>query len=47
MNSLRLLYGIPDHKLIVANNGVDYKFWNIENVSENDSSEWKKENSRN
>lgn len=47
MNSLRLLYGIPDHKLTVANNGVDYKFWNIENVSENDSSEWKKENSRN
>lgn len=34
MNSLRLLYGIPDRKLHMIYNGVDTSFWNPENVRE-------------
>lgn len=47
MNSLRLLYGIPDYKLKVANNWVDYGFWNLNSVSEKESIKWKKEHSWN
>ncbi len=47
LNSLRLLYGIPDEKLFLIHNGVDYDFWNISNVSEYDMIDWKKENSWN
>lgn len=47
MNSLRLLYKIPDNKLHVVYNWVDYDFWNPDNVKENDIISWKKENSWN
>lgn len=47
MNSLRLLYGIPDNKLAVIYNGVDYDFWNSNKVNDNEMVEWKKEYSWN
>lgn len=47
LNSLRLLYGIPDYKLSVVYNGVDYDFWNIDKVEEQAIVDWKKEYSRN
>lgn len=34
LNSLRLVYGIPDEKLFLAYNGVDYDFWDREKVSQ-------------
>lgn len=33
LNSLRLVYGIPDEKLFLAYNGVDYDFWDPKKVS--------------
>lgn len=33
LNALRLLYGIPDHKLFLAYNGVDYDFRNAKNLT--------------
>jgi glycogen synthase len=33
MNSLRLLYRIPDKKLSVVYNGVDYDFWDPKKIS--------------
>ena len=47
MNSLRLLYGIPDHKLTVVYNGVDYDFRNPTAIDEEEIVQWKKENSWN
>ena len=31
---MRLVYGIPDEKLFLAYNGVDYDFWDKEKVSQ-------------
>ena len=33
MNSVRLVYGIPDKKIIMIHNGVDTNFRNPEEVS--------------
>lgn len=33
LNSLRLVYGMPDEKLFLAYNGVDYDFWDPKKVS--------------
>lgn len=43
MNCLRVLYGISDNKLKVIHNGVDYDFWNKNNVDDNQILNWKKE----
>lgn len=43
MNCLRVLYGVNDNKLKVIHNGVDYEFWNKNNVDENEMLDWKKE----
>jgi len=43
MNSLRTLYGIPDRKLTVIYNGVDYDFWSNQHVDEQQIADWKKE----
>ncbi len=43
MNCLRVMYGIPDHKLKVVHNGVDYSFWNKNLVDENEIIDRKKE----
>ena len=37
LNALRLVYGIPDKKLFLAYNGVDYEFWSREKVSKQES----------
>lgn len=34
LNSVRLVYGIPDEKLHLIYNGVDTDFWDVEKVSE-------------
>jgi glycogen synthase len=47
MNSLRLLYGIPDSKLRVVYNGVDYDFWNPDHVHEQEIIDFKKDNAWN
>lgn len=41
MNSLRLLYGIPDSKLCLIYNGVDYDFRNPNCVETGEISQWK------
>ncbi|MBU1758451.1 glycosyltransferase [Patescibacteria group bacterium] len=33
MNSLRIYYGVPDQKLKMIYNGVDYEFWDPDKVS--------------
>ncbi len=33
-NSLRLMYGISDDKLITVYNGIDYNFWNPSHIDE-------------
>lgn len=47
INSLRLLYWIPDQKLALAYNGVDYNFRNPNHVLEQEILDWKKEYSWN
>lgn len=42
MNSLRLLYGIPDHALHMIYNGIDQDFWNPENINEQEIAHFKK-----
>ena len=37
LNALRLVYGIPDKRLFLAYNGVDYEFWSREKVSKQES----------
>jgi glycosyltransferase involved in cell wall biosynthesis len=47
MNSLRLLYGIPDNKLRVVYNWIDYDFWDSSCVTEQEIWEFKRDNSWN
>jgi len=42
MNSLRVVYGIPDHKLKTIYNGVDTDFWDPKLVGEKEIKLWKK-----
>lgn len=44
MNSLRVMFGIPDHKINMIYNGVDTNFWDVSNVTEEEIVWWKKEN---
>ena len=41
MNSLRLLYGVPDKKIALVYNGVDYDFWNPNLVKQSEINERK------
>lgn len=47
MNSLRMVYGIPDKKLTMIYNGVDTNFRNPEEVSSLDIESWKDNYGRN
>lgn len=40
MNSIRLLYGIPDEKIALIYNGVDYDFWDSSCVSAAEIEDW-------
>ena len=42
LNSLRVYYGIPDKKLFVAHNGVDYDFWDKRKVKKEEKEDIKK-----
>ena len=46
MNSIRLVYGIPDKKIMMIHNGVDTHFRNPEEVSAFDTKSWKNEYGR-
>lgn len=47
MNSLRMVYGIPDKKITMIHNGVDTNFWNPEAVSSLDVKTRKNQYGRN
>lgn len=47
MNSLRMVYGIPDKKITMIHNGVDTHFRNPEEVSSFDIKTWKNQYGRN
>ncbi|MEI7558458.1 MAG: glycosyltransferase [bacterium] len=47
MNSLRMVYGIPDKKIVMIHNGVDTNFWDPEAVSLSDIKERKNTYGRN
>jgi len=47
MNSLRMVYGIPDKKITMIHNGVDTNFRNPEEVSSFDIKTWKNQYGRN
>ena len=46
MNSVRLVYGIPDKKITMIHNGVDTHFRNPEEVSAFDIKSWKNQYGR-
>ena len=46
MNSLRMVYGIPDKKITMIHNGVDTHFRNPEEVSSFDSKAWRNQYGR-
>jgi hypothetical protein len=41
MNSVRLVYGIPDKKITMIHNGVDTHFRNPDELSPSDIKAWK------
>ncbi len=43
LNSLRLVYGIPDAKLHLIHNGVDYDFWDRKKVDKKEREQLRKE----
>lgn len=47
MNSLRMVYGVPEKKITMIHNGVDTKFRNPDEVSSFDSKTWKNKYGRN
>ncbi len=46
LNSIRLLYGIPDTKIRLIYNGVDDHFWSTQSLSQNIIKQWRKKYSR-
>jgi glycosyltransferase involved in cell wall biosynthesis len=41
LNSLRIHYGLPDHKLQLMYNGVEEDFWTMKHVSPQAIAQWK------
>jgi hypothetical protein len=47
MNSIRMVYGIPDKKITMIHNGVDTNFRDAQEVSSFDIKTWKNQYGRN